>query len=151
MAGLTLSAIRDALAAQIRANIDRSVTVHARNPGGRSGRNIVITPETDYIEYALTMGPNGQADVFFAIDIECPAAQLDSAQIALDDFLSVGQGNTSSVVDAIQAGRDTVNGALGGLVADVVCLTADGPNLDADPITARLHVHVIVHKIGAQP
>lgn len=144
MAGLSLQAIRVALATQISANVARQPSVFAYDPENRSGHNIVIKPAADYVAYFGTMGPNGTADILLEIDIEVPGRLADS-QIAMDDYLSAGTGNDSSVVDAIHA-----NKTLGGLVDNCVCLTADGPDLTVDPLTARLHVQIIVHKQNAE-
>lgn len=145
MAGLTLQPIREALATQITANLTRKPSVFAYDPEAHSGHTIVIRPAADYIAYFGTMGPNGMADVLLDVVIEVPG-RLADAQIAMDDYLSAGTGNGSSVVDAIHSDR-----TLGGLVQDMVCLTADGPNLETDPITARLHVQIIAKKVSAQP
>lgn len=144
MSGLTLQAIREALAAQISANLARKPSVFAYDPEGRSGHNIVIRPASNYVAYFGSMGPNGVSDILLEIDIEVPGRLADS-QIAMDDYLSAGTGNGSSVVDAIHKDR-----TLGDLVDDCVCLTADGPDLEADPVTARLHVQIIVHKQNAE-
>lgn len=144
MSGLSLQAIREALATQIGDTVARHPSVFAYDPEGRSGHNIVIRPADDYVAYFGTMGPNGLSDILLEVDIEVPGRLADS-QIAMDDYLSAGTGNDSSVVDAIHANR-----TLGGLVDDCVCLTADGPDLTVDPITARLHVQIIVAKQNAE-
>lgn len=149
MAGLNLQPIREALATQIRNNVVRSPSVFAYDPESRSGHNIVIKPASSYVAYFGTMGPNGLSDILLDIDIEVPGRLADS-QIAMDDYLSAGTGNGSSVVDAIHVRDASGNRSLGGLVDDCVCLTADGPNLDADPLTARLHVQIMVHKVNAE-
>lgn len=143
--GLSLQTIREALATQIGNYLARGTSVFAYDPGDSTYPRIVVNPASSYVAYFGTMGPNGIADILLDVVIEVAVTQLASAGIAMDDYLSAGTGNTSSVVDAIHSDR-----FLGGVVADCVCLTADAPDLSADPITAVLHVQIIVHKIGAQ-
>ena len=64
-----------------------------------------------------------------------------SAGIALDDYLSAGTGNGSSVIDAVLADR-----TLGLAGCDCVITSA---TVDATTVTARLSVSVTVNKIGA--
>jgi hypothetical protein len=137
VAGLTLQAIREALAAQIRTNVARSVTVFAYDPEARSGHNITIIPAAEYIIFS-TIGSNWGTVVNFDIRVEVPGRLADS-QIAVDDYLSAGTGNTSSVIDA-------VHGTLGGLVEDCIVTSVDGSDLTVDPLTVVLHVQVMTSR-----
>jgi len=146
VAGLVLKAIREALANQIAGYLQRDGTVHAYDPGDHRLPAIIIRPADDYIAYFGTMGPSGIADVLLDIDIEVATAQAASAGIAMDDYLSAGTGNMSSVVDAIHSDRK-----LGDVVADCVCLTADAPVEGEDGVlVATVHVQIIVSKQNAE-
>jgi hypothetical protein len=145
VAGLSLQAIREALANQIQAHVARSISAHPYDPGDHTQPAVVIRPATDYIAYFGTMGPNGDADVLLEVDIEVATAQPASAGIAMDDFLSAGTGNTSSVIDAIFFDK-----TLGGLVDNCIALTADGPvERDDGVLVATVHVQIIVTKQNA--
>jgi hypothetical protein len=142
MAGLTLSAIREALAAQIVAYTQRGVNAKPYRVGGTPTRQVVIEPDIgDYIDYWVTQGgPVGLARVRLVIVIEADNAD-EHARRRLDDFLSVGQGNGSSIVDAVMS-----DVTLGGLV-DTCHIRAAQVN---DTIAiARLAIEVHVRKIDA--
>lgn len=146
MSGLTLQAIRVALATQISANLARGTSVHPYDPGDHTQPAVVIRAADDYIAYFGTMGPNGVSDILLDVDVEVAAAQSASAYIAMDDYLSAGTGNDSSVVDAIHSDR-----TLGGVVGDCICLTADGPTeRDDGVLVGTVHVQIIVAKQNAE-
>lgn len=147
MAGLVLQVIRKALANQIGGYLQRDGTVHPYDPGDHRLPSIIIRPADDYIAYFGTMGPSGIADILLDVDIEVATAQAASAGIAMDDYLSAGLGNNSSVVDAIHSDRQ-----LGGTVADCVCLTADAPveRVEDGVLVATIHVQIIVTKQNAE-
>lgn len=145
MAGLTLFAIREALANQIVAHVSRPISGHPYDPGDHTQPAVVIRAASEYVAYFGTMGPNGEADILLDVDIEVASTQSSSAGIAMDDFLSAGTGNTSSVVDAIHFDK-----TLGGLVANCVCLTADAPvERDDGVLVGTVHVQIIVAKQNA--
>lgn len=148
MSGLDLRAIREGLAAQIQTYVTRGTTVHAYDPGDHAGPAIIIRAASgEYVSYFSTMGGNGYAEVFLTLELDPAATRPADQRRAIDDYLAVGTGNTSSVVDAIHSDR-----TIGGLVSDVVCLTADiaDDSADTDPV-AVLHVRCIVKKVSAQP
>jgi hypothetical protein len=146
VSGLTLQAIREALAAQIAGYMQRDGTVHPYEPGDHVQPAVVIRPADPYVAYFGTMGPNGISDILLDVDIEVAAAQSASAAKAMDDYLSAGTGNTSSVVDAIHSDR-----TLAGVVGDCVCLTADAPiERDDGVLVATVHVQIIVSKQNAE-
>jgi len=137
VAGLTLKAIRKALAEQINANLERKITVYAYDPESRAQPCITIIPSTEYITFT-SMGVNWSAFANFDLRVEVPGRLADS-QIAMDDYISAGTGNTSSIIDAI-------HGNLGGLVEDCNVASIDGPDLTVDPLTAVVHVQVMTSR-----
>ena len=146
MVGLTLQPIREALASQIAGYLQRDGTVFAYDPGDHTQPAIVIRPAAAYVAYFGTMGPNGDADILLDVDIEVATAQPASAGIAMDDYLSAGTGNTSSVIDAIHSDR-----TVAGTVGDCVCLTADAPvERDDGVLVGTVHVQIIVRKQNAE-
>jgi hypothetical protein len=140
VSGLTLSEIREALATTIRNNVDRQVTVRAYPPGV-DGPSVLIEPATDYVDYHLSFGSAGLAAVRFVVTVDPGGTEAESAAIRLDDFCSVGTGNGSSMVDAIQSDR-----TLGLVGCDVF---VESIEVDANTITARFSVTVNISKIGA--
>lgn len=134
---LTLKAIREALATQIKDNVARSPTVYAYDPESRAQPCITIIPSSEYITFT-TMGVNWSAFANFDLRVEVPGRLADS-QIAMDDYISAGTGNTSSIIDAI-------HGTLGGLVEDCIVTSVDGPDLTVDPLTAVVHVQVMTSR-----
>jgi hypothetical protein len=141
MSGLTLATIREALATTIRNGVNRQVTVTAY-PADVPPPAITIEPDSgDYVDYWLSFAGAGLAAVRFALVVEPGGNDPKSAAIALDDFLSAGQGNGSSVIDAVMADR-----TLGLAGCDCVITAAE---VDAATITARLSVTVHISKIGA--
>ena len=73
--------------------------------------------------------------------------KLFDAQMALDDWLSVGSGATSSLVDALMA-----DVTLGGAVQTCRLLSAGGyPDVELSdgPLSVRLPLEVTINKIGA--
>lgn len=141
-AGLTLSAIREALAAQIVAYTERAVNAKPYRVGGTPTRQVVIEPDVgDYIDYWVTQGgPIGLARVRLVVVVE-PDNTDESARRRLDDFLSVGQGNGSSIVDAVMS-----DVTLGGLVETCHIRAAQ---VNDSIVFARLAIEVHVRKVDA--
>jgi hypothetical protein len=142
MSGLTLGDIRNALAATITNGVSRQTNVYAYPVGDPKFPAITIEPDSgDYVDYWLTFGAAGLAAVRLVLVLEPGGNDPVSAGIALDDYLSAGTGNGSSVIDAVLADR-----TLGLAGCDCVITSA---TVDATTITARLSVSVTVNKIGA--
>lgn len=142
MSGLTLGDIRNALAATITAGVDRQTNVYPYGVGDPKLPCITIEPDSgDYVDYWLTFGSAGLAAVRLVLVLEPGGNDPVSAGIALDDYLSAGTGNGSSVIDAVLADR-----TLGLAGCDCVITSA---TVDATTVTARLSVSVTVNKIGA--
>lgn len=142
MSGLTLRDIREALAQTITAGISRQTNVYPYGVGDPKFPAITIEPDSgDYVDYWLTFGSAGLAAVRLVLVLEPGGNDPVSAGIALDDYLSAGTGNGSSVIDAVLADR-----TLGLAGCDCVITSA---SVDATTVTARLSVSVTVNKIGA--
>ena len=140
---LTLSTIRAAIKAQLEANIDREINVDVDGAGMPAPVISLQLQPSDPIDYWVTMNGvgNGVAEVRFDLVVD-PAGADQSAVRRLDEFLSVGTGNGSSVVDALMADK-----TLGDAVETVVLLGVS----EYDPInvTATLPLRVVCRKQGA--
>jgi hypothetical protein len=141
MSGLVLSEIREALASTIRAGIGRQTTVYAYPVEDPAPPAVTIEPDATYVDYWSSMGGRGLSIIRFVLVLEPAGNDLPSALRRLDDYLSLGTGNTSSLVGAVMADR-----TLGLTGCD--CTLVD---CAVDPATAiaRLTVEVHVSKIGA--
>lgn len=141
MSGLTLSEIRAALGNQIRTNIDREINVYDVPHGDYSYPAITIGHAPDYLDYWLTMGSAGHSAVRFILRVETGGTTSESATIALDDYLSAGTGNGSSIIDALMADQTL---GLAGCTSHI-----RGVTVDPLSITAELLVEVTIKKVGA--
>lgn len=144
MSGLTLSDIREALKAQLDANLTgREQTVHAHPQGDYTYPAIVIDlDDGDAIDYWQTFGPGGLAAVRFVVLVETAGLDRESASIARDDYLSVGSGNGSSIIDAIHADRTL---GLAGCDAKASLRSTERAS-----VTAEFLVEVHINKVGAE-
>ena len=136
--GLTLTDIREALAATLRIGIDREVNVYPYKPPTPQFPCLcLVAGDGDYVTYDDTF--DELATVNLIIEVHISSLALDE-QIAVDDFLSAGGANGSSVVGAIRADQ-----TLGGVVQACLPGPARGPTLnerDADPLVARIPVEI---------
>lgn len=136
--------IRMALRDQILANLERSTNVYAYRTPWQTPC-VTIEPRSPWVAVFETMGPNGLSDVEFDVVIYVSAENIDSAEAAMDDYVSIGVGNNSSVVDAIHSDM-----SLGGFVESCRCLTVGAPTIDASgALVARLPVQILLRKAGA--
>ena len=97
---LTLSTIRAAIGDQLRANLDREINVDVDGEGKPAPvvRLELDEPPTYYETFA---GRQIQSATFLlTLD---PAGADQSAVRRLDEFLSSGTGNGSSIIDALDA------------------------------------------------
>lgn len=135
---LTLSAIREALAAQLRTETARQVTVYAYKPPTMSYPCLaLVAGEGDYVTYTETF--DAVATVNLVIEVHISSLKIDE-QVALDDFLSAGSANLSSIVRAVNADR-----TLGGVVEMCFVRGARGPTLnptDPDPLVGLVPVQI---------
>lgn len=142
MSGLTISAIRAAIKAQLNVNVDgRQINV---SEFGRTLPAPCVTiryASGDTIDYWETGTAAGLSKVRFELFIEPgTGGDEDSAVIRLDDFLSAGTGNNSSIIDAVMA--DTT---LGGVVQ--TCHIASAV-VDNETVTATLGLEIVVKNVG---
>lgn len=146
---LTIAPIREALKAQLNLVLSgRESDVKAYRVTGAAvfPRITIEADPVDYIDYWVTGTSVGLATIRFVLVVECGPLNADgfadeSARRRLDDFLSVGTGNTASIIDAVMSDK-----TLGG-VAD----TCHIPRAEVDDATAtaRLPLEVHVRKVGA--
>lgn len=142
---LTLSAIREAIGAQLRANLTREINVDVDGAGMPAPVIRLELAPSDPIDYWLTMNGstgNGVAEVRF--DLVVDVANVDQSAVQrLDDFLSVGTGNGSSIIDALLSDK-----TLGGVVETVH--VSGVSEYDAINVTATLPLRVVCRKSGAE-
>lgn len=120
MSGLDIAAIRNAIAAQIRTNIDRETNVSAYFLSDPKYPSIQVVPPTGEAIAHRTSFINGSAaSLRLSIMVWTTSADDISGQIALDDYLSAGGDNQSSIWDALWAGESLGRITLGGLVNDI--------------------------------
>jgi hypothetical protein len=119
---VSLPAIREALADVLRdAGWERQFTIHAYYPGSLSGNCVVIEPQGEYTNWYLTFGAGRRSQVNLQLRFMLPVsgADLVTAQKALDEVLSQGTAELSSLADLFQT-PGSANRTLGGLVDDVL-------------------------------
>jgi hypothetical protein len=146
---LTLSTIREAIGAQLRANLtggpQRQVNIDEFGDGKPAPVIRLELAPADPIDYWLTMTDstgNGVAEVRF--DLIVDVANIDGGAVRrLDDFLSVGTGNGESIIDALLQ-----DPTLGGVVETVV--VSGVSEYDAINVTATLPLRVVCRKSGAE-
>lgn len=134
----TLSTVREAIGAQLRANLDRETNVDIDGAGMPAPvvRLVMATPP----DYFGTFGPDGVCYCEFRLEID-PAGVDQSAVIRLDDYLSVGTSNGSSVIDALKA-----DPTFGGTVSGMKYVPGE---YDSANVTADLLLTFIAMKQGA--
>lgn len=125
MSGFDVGAMRDALAAAVR---DRALAagfdVFARCPGNPPLPNVTIWPAAEWLSYHETFGDRALGDAMWEVVATCAYGAVD-AMLALDQFVSWGDAQQLSLIDALEATRDPEgDGALGGVVDDLIVLGA---------------------------
>lgn len=131
---LDLQAIAEAIKVQLLAEVSREVNIYTNEPWEFKFPCIVINLGSD-LNYHGSSGSKPLAEFDLDLEVRVSAAMVDSG-IAINDYLSSGAGKTSSIHDAMMAGRDPAeNDTLGGLVEDCYVLTASQPTWIVD--TAR--------------
>lgn len=108
-----------------------------------------ITVHSDpstYLDYWGTLGPSGIETMYLRLKIELDAIESESVCIKMMDYLGVGTGNGSSVIDAVHSDR-----SLGGVVGPngVACLTAEWDS-DSTPYEAWIPVQILLTKQNAR-
>jgi hypothetical protein len=140
MSGFKLATIRSAIKAQLEANLERQTNVYAY-PVPRPVAPYVALVMDQVPDYEGTFGPDGVCMCRFRLVID-PGGADDSSVMRLDDFLSVGTGNGSSVIDALRSDQ-TFGGAISGF-------TYEPGEYDAVNVTAELILTFIAMKQGAE-
>lgn len=135
---MNLQLIRAGLATKM-GNLTLDPSVFSNGPQSRVGHNIRVVPASEYI-VPETIGAVKDFGLMFDIVVEVPG-RLDDSQIAMDEYLSTGTGATSSVIDAV-----LLDGTQGGTVDATYLIGVDGPDLNADPLTAVLHFRFMVSR-----
>lgn len=143
---LKLSTVREAIGAQLRLNLDRETNVDIDGAGMPAPVVRLVLQPSDPIDYWLTMSPDGAevgglSEIRFDIIVD-PGGVDQSSVIRLDDYLSVGTGNASSIIDALLADK-----TLGGVVETIHVSGVSG--YDAVNVTATLPLQVVCRKQGA--
>lgn len=145
-----LEVIHRALASQIQAYLfanGRDTNVAPFPSGVLVAPSITIHSDpSTYIKYWETSGPNGVESMFLRVKIEVDAMESESVCMKMMDYLGVGTGNGSSVVDAIHSDR-----SLGGVVGANACaaLTAEWDS-ENDPTVAWIPVQILLTKQTAR-
>lgn len=128
----------------------REVTVYAYRPavGERSYPCLIVAPPegTQYVDYFMTFGTTGQADIALDVEVHVDNYSEESQQIALDAFLSAGSAATftASVFNAIEA-----DVTLSGAVESCKAMRADSPRPSdeiAGVMVARIPLEIIARK-----
>jgi hypothetical protein len=109
---LDIVALREAVAATIRSGIDREVNVYEYEPATPICPAVIIRPSTleDSVEFIRTMR-NPAYNVKLEIWCLTDTGVSSDGQRLLDQMLSAGSGQTTSVRDALDA-----DNTLGGVV-----------------------------------
>jgi hypothetical protein len=138
MAGFSLATVRAAIGNQLRENLAEEVNVDVDGAGMSAP---VVRLQMDRVpDYFGTYGPDGVAFCRFRVVLD-PGGVDQSAVIRLDRMLDVGQGNGSSVIDALM-----VDQSFGGAVSG---FTYEPGEYDADNVVAELFIEFIAMKQGA--
>jgi hypothetical protein len=144
MSAGSLRQIREAIADQLANGLDRETNTYPYALGADAMRApyvVVMPPGGDYIAYYATMGDQGTTDLILNLHIVTASTDPMSCQIALDDYLSIGGDNQSSVVDAMNADR-----TLGGVVGDCVALKAINVTVTDTNATAVVPLRILFRK-----
>jgi len=142
MAGLILADIHTALADQIRAGIDRQTSVSEFPDGSTVFPNVTVhSGPGQYLNPYSTLGFGGTADISVRLKIEVDAVDVESACIKIADYLSMGSGNESSILDAI-----TADETLGGLVEEMILAPIEW-DTETNPFVAYIPLQLIVKKV----
>jgi len=138
MSGFTLATIRAAIGDQLRANLAEEINVDVDGAGMPAP---VVRLQMDRVpDYFGTYGPDGVAFCRFRLVLD-PGGVDQSAVMRLDRMLNVGQGNGSSVIDALM-----VDQSFGGAVSG---FTYEPGDYDPVDVLAELFIEFIAMKQGA--
>lgn len=134
-----LTAIRKAIKAQLTEQLAREVNVDTENEG--LDVPLVRFEVTSSPDYWGSFGPNGACMVRGRFTVVADGDD-QSSTIRLDDFMSAGVGNDSSLIDAIY-----VDPTFGGVIET---LTVEPGVYSESDGTAELLVELVCRKQGAE-
>lgn len=145
MAGLNPEAVREALAQQLANNIQRGVGVHAYapmiDPNDVPAYPAILIGHADpSTQYEVTFGPRGIATMHLEVEVRTQSADGVSAERLLDQLWAAGDGQSSSVFDALNTARD-----LGGVVSTMTIVSARAPRPLGNGVWSAAYV-VAVHQ-----
>lgn len=150
MSGVDLQLVCEAFKTVLDANKPsdrRDYTVFAWPPLGRTGTCVWVAPDYtgDFFDPWPTIGDtySDAADLFVTLELDVPPADAKSLGIALAAYLSIGTGQSSSIIGAL-----LTNPTLGGVVERVVpgAWRVQDPGDDGPPVRASLPVAVYLRK-----
>ena len=147
MSGLQLGPLREAIADQIRQYVARGTHVAPYQIGDEYPMIEVRPGEGLYVDYTDTFGAAGYAEVHLDIVIICRGGGLEDNQRALDDYLSMGTGNGSGVVEALNSAE--LNGLCDDIRGEDGRIQAVDVTVTSEQASARIPIVVIVKKVGA--
>jgi hypothetical protein len=144
---LDLTAIRKALADQIRENISSTLRVYAHREAAPVWPAVIIGPGRDKIVgYHASMAA-GASDVDLLITILVPRVPGPTTDETLDRLLSAGVGSPASIVDAVELDK-----TLGDVVQNCVVSVSRDAGLNEWPGTgvilavAEIDCHILVKR-----
>lgn len=153
MSGLDIGAIRKALADQIRTNVDRETNVSDYYLTAPPYPSIQIVPPTGEAVAHRTSFSDGRTGLLrFSIMVWTTGADDISGQKALDEYLSGGGDNQSSIWDALWAnatpeGRITLGGIVNDInIAPATYLPPDGIDGGVRRFGAVIPIEILVKK-----
>lgn len=118
----------------------RPVNAYEADPGGgRSYPAVTAKPGEPFVDYHITMDGaviRALCVVMVRLEVRVAARPIDSYK-AVYAFCSAGTGQTSSIVDAIEA-----DVTLGGVVGDCVVQVAHQPVEDDDDLVVTFDVEI---------
>jgi len=139
---VNLQAIREALAAQVRANVAKNINVYAYDVGAGTFPAILVQATNPYVTYHESFGDRALAGIELVLEIVTVSADGASAYLMMDALLSPGLANSASVLEAVE-----IDPTLGGVVANCWASSVSAPRFDeAGHLVAELQVHVLANK-----
>lgn len=149
MSGVDPEAIRRALAAQVKANIDDDWNVYPhQNPSGPQPRIEVLWDEG--LNPWESMTETGLASLSLLLRATFDGGGYESEFIRSSRLMSIGTGHGSSLIDAVMVDRN-----LGGACDDLIAAPPGSPATATDgneevPTSVTVPVLVYVRKQGAE-
>jgi hypothetical protein len=114
----TFSAVREALAGQVRGNVAGLLQVLDRPAASVSAPSAVVQPAPGDFLLNPVMGQD-DCDYLFLVTLYVSGGDVEAGQVALDGFLAVS--GPSSIMAAVNS-----DGTLGGVVSSARCNRARG-------------------------